>query len=148
MPEPEFRAVVWQVRDWMDRYDIPVDNVLPHSSIDSVDRTHCPGDYYHRVMVALAGYRQPSPPPAFDGRPKTVNGVVFHPDRRQVTSNGVNQRLWASPTAPLVGPLIPAGERIEAVYWIKGDEVNGNNIWLVDDSGSRIWSGGVKEAGP
>jgi N-acetylmuramoyl-L-alanine amidase len=148
MPEPELRAVLWQVRDWMDRYDIPVDNVLPHSSIDSVDRAHCPGAYYHRVMVALGGYRAPSPPPPFDGQPKTVNGTRFHPYRRRVTSSGVNQRLWASPTAPLTGPLIPAGERIEAVYWIEGDEVDGNDIWLVENSGPRIWSGGVKEVVP
>jgi hypothetical protein len=148
MPEPEFRSVLWQVRDWMDHYDIPVDNILPHSSIDSVERPHCPGNYYHRVMVEFGRYPEPSPPPDYDGRPKTVNGRVFHPYRRRVTSTGVNQRLWATPAAPLTGPLIPAGEAIETVYWIKGEPVDGNDVWLVEEDGPRIWSGGVEEAVP
>jgi hypothetical protein len=148
MPEPEFRAVLWQVRDWMDRYDIPVDNVLPHSSIDSVDRAHCPGAYYYRVMVALGGYPELAPPPPFDGQPKTVDGVVFHPWKRRVTSSGVNQRLWARRDAPVTGPMIPPGEKIEVLYWTKGDDVDGNDIWLVKDSGPCIWSGGITEAVP
>jgi N-acetyl-anhydromuramyl-L-alanine amidase AmpD len=147
MPEPEFRAVLWRVRDWMERYDIPLDNILPHSSIDSVDRGHCPGDYYHRVMAALR-YPEPVPPPRYDGQPKTVNDVVFHPFKRRVTSTGANQRLWAFPTAPLTGPTIPAGQKIETLYWIKGEPVDGNDIWLVEESGPRIWSGGVEEAVP
>jgi hypothetical protein len=148
MPESELRTIVWQVRDWMERYDIPLDNILPHSSIDSVDRGFCPGDYYHRVMVAFGRYPDPSPPPLYDGQPKTVNDVVFHPYRRRVTSTGVNQRLWATPTAPLTGPLIPAGEPIEIDYWIKGEAVDGNDVWLVKQTGPRIWSGGVQEAVP
>jgi hypothetical protein len=148
MPEPELRAIVWQVRDWMDRYDIPLDNILPHSSIDSVDRGFCPGPYYHRVMVTFGRYPEPSPPPPYNGKPKTINDVVFHPFKQQVTSTGVNQRLWANRAAPLVGPLIPAGQKIQALYWVRSEKVEGNDIWLVEESGPRIWSGGVAEAVP
>jgi hypothetical protein len=148
MPEPEFRSVVWQVRDWMDRYDIPFDNILPHSSIDSVDRGFCPGHYYHRVMVTFGRYPEPSPPPPYNGQVKIVNDVVFYPYKQQVTSSGANQRLWATRTAPLVGPVIPAGQKVQALYWVRSEKVDGNDIWLVEESGPRIWSGGVAEAVP
>ena len=158
MSDAQCSAVVWQCRQWMDRFGIPVENVLPHSSINSVTRAECPGDYYARVIGELGGqvehgggngsFATPSAPPPFDGTPKTINGIVFHPFQKQVTSLGVNRRLWATSTSLLTGPMIPAGVTIPVLYWIEGEAVNGNNIWLVGESGSRIWSGGVAEQVP
>lgn len=157
MPDAQCNAIVWQCKTWMREYGIPVGNVLPHSSINSVDRSQCPGTYYTRVITELGGqvvpggdgiFVSPSPPPPFDGQPKTINGIEFHPFKKQVTSTGVNRRLWATTTAPLTGPMIPAGTPIDVLYWVEGEMVEGNNIWLIGDSGSRIWSGGVAEQVP
>ena len=91
---------------------------------------------------------EPHEPPPFDGTEKTINGVVFHPFKKQVTSKGVNRREWATPDARLTGPLIPAGTKIPVLYWVEGEAVDGNNVWLIGESGSRIWSGGVEEPVP
>ena len=156
MPRAQLQAVLWQVRTWMKRYDIPEENILPHSSIDSVDRGHCPGPYYKRVLKALDVdvnidddvFAKPSPPPPFDGTPKKINGVAFHPFKKTVTSLGVKRRQWATTDAEFTGPSIPAGETFNVLYWIKGEEVDGNGIWLIGESGSRIWSGGIRERVP
>ena len=52
-PQPQVDAIVWQVRQWQQRYGIPTSMVLPHSSINSIDRANCPGNYLPRVMAAL-----------------------------------------------------------------------------------------------
>jgi hypothetical protein len=151
MPDAQFKAIVWQVYDWMARYNIPLKNILPHSSINSVTRSHCPGPYYRRVIAAFdgsIGYKKPQPPPPFDGQPKIVNGKEFHPFRKQVTSKGVNRREWATSDADLTGPSIPAGTKITVYYWVEGEKVDGNNVWVIDRAGSRIWSGGVEESVP
>jgi hypothetical protein len=69
MPEPQLRAIVWQVRDWLRRYPwLTVERVLRHAEIDGQNRAHCPGPYYERVLAALA-----APPaaaaPRFPGLP-------------------------------------------------------------------------------
>ena len=51
----QVEAIGWQVRDWMDRYGIPADNVLRHADLDQANRGSCPGDgLYDVVMTALA----------------------------------------------------------------------------------------------
>ncbi len=52
-PQAQIDSIVWQVRTWQERYGIPTSMVLPHSSINSVDRSFCPGNYLPRVMAAL-----------------------------------------------------------------------------------------------
>ncbi len=155
MPQAQLDAIVWQCRQWMGQYGIPHDrtHILPHSAINSVDRANCPGGYYKAVMAELGEavepvFATPFPPPPFDGQPKTINNVTFQPFKKQVTSTGVNRRFWAMATAPLTGPVIAAGTKIPVLYWIEGEAVNGNNVWLVGESGSRIWSGGVEEQVP
>ena len=158
MPQAQVDAIVFQVRDWMTRFGIPLENVLPHSSINSVTRHQCPGGYYRRVIEALGGtvppdfesggFATPVPPPPFDGEPKKIGEVTFNPFQRQVTSLGVNRRKFATTSSPLTGPHIPAGVKIDVLYWVEGEAVDGNNVWLIGESGSRIWSGGVEEAVP
>ena len=157
MPQAQLDSIVWQVRQWMDRFGIPVENVLPHSAINSVTRHQCPGGYYRRVIEALGGevssdhgggaFAQPTPPPPFDGQAKSVNGLTYEPFQAQVISSGVNRRLTPSAAAPMTGPQIPAGVTIDVLYRVEGEAVGGNNVWLVGDSGSFIWSGGVEGTG-
>ena len=151
MPQVQVDAIVWQCQDWMRRYAIGLDMVDTHSSINSVSRANCPGQYFARVYAALSAapvvptYVKPFPPPAFDGTDKDINGVTFHALKRVFTSVGVNSRLWAKLDAPKTRPMIPAGEKIYTYYWIEGEDIDGNNRWLVGQGGSRIWSGGVHE---
>ena len=85
----------------------------------------------------------PFAPPEFDGAQKVVNEVVFHPEQRTVTSriNGLNARQFADSTACLVRPPLPTGERIDVLYWVRGETVQGENRWWVTADGARIWSG-------
>ena len=52
-PDAQVDAIVWQVKQWQAAYSIPINMVLPHSSINSVDKANCPGNYLPRVMAAL-----------------------------------------------------------------------------------------------
>ena len=102
--EPQFRSVLWQVRRWMEQYDIPVENVIRHADLnnctDAQYRQHvnprctpenkcwggryfCPGDaYYGRLISALqeAVIEEPvaPPPPAFTREDVTLNDHIFH----------------------------------------------------------------------
>lgn len=67
------------------------------------------------------------------------------------TVNG-NVRLWAATHqwSP-VQRVQPAGSTINVRYWVKGEEVAGNDKWFVIDEGAdpirnggRIWSGLVE----
>lgn len=101
---PQFRGVLWQVRAWMRRYDIPLENVIRHADINNcthaqfaqhVDptctpanecwggRSDCPGDdYFRRLIGALRGggieTPAPPPPPPFTGDDVAINGLIFH----------------------------------------------------------------------
>lgn len=102
--EPQFRSVLWQVQTWMERYNIPAENVLRHADFNNCThaqyaqfvnpqcspefgrwcgRSHCPGDpYYQRLIDALReGVIEEAaapPPPAFTGADVVINGHVFH----------------------------------------------------------------------
>jgi hypothetical protein len=91
-------VVVWQVEDWMQRYNNPASMIFRHADINEESRRHCPGDsIYNYVIATLADSK------AWDGfKDATINGVVFHADKRQVTTTGVlNQRQWASTSSDL-----------------------------------------------
>ena len=73
MPEPELRAIVWQARDWMRRFPwIGADRCFRHADINQVDRPHCPGPYFERVMARLEG--EP------DGSDQPIDGAAEGPD--------------------------------------------------------------------
>ncbi len=77
----------------------------------------------------------------------TVNNVVFHPADRRVESNidGLRRRKWAHSQACQTGDPLNRGDRIRALFWVKGENVEGNERWWVAEDGSRIWSGGTVE---
>jgi hypothetical protein len=88
-----------------------------------------------------------SAPPAYDGTPKTINDVVFTPDKRTVHSRsaGLNRRQYATTEACLVGEPLSEGEAVDVLYWLHGEDVDGENRWWVADDGARIWTGGTPE---
>ncbi len=48
--DAQFRALLWQFADWMLRYDLPLDHLLSHASINQCSRALCPGDA-HMIQV-------------------------------------------------------------------------------------------------
>src|SRR5690606_32515202 len=104
-PQKQLDSVVWQIRQWMDKYDIPLENVLRHADLNQCSRPNCPGNaFYNYVINALknggAGkapttgtsngqYATPMPVKvdgkAWDGsKDIEVNGVTFYADKRTV----------------------------------------------------------------
>jgi hypothetical protein len=106
------------------------------------------------LMAAMTGAGPTSPvacplsaPPAYDGTPKTINDVVFTPDKRTVhaTNAGLNCRQYATTAACRVRPPLAEGEAVDVLYWVRGESVEGEDRWWVAEDGARIWSGGTDE---
>lgn len=166
-PQAQLDSVVWQVRQWMDKYDIPLENVLRHADINQCSRPNCPGNaFYNYVINALksggAGktpttggstsqYATPMPVKvdgkAWDGsKDVEVNGVTFFADKRTVTTSAVlNCRQWASSSSGLVRSALPQGTKVEVLGWCVGENVSGENRWWVTQYGTRLWVGGTIE---
>ncbi len=159
-PQVQLDAIIWQVKTWMRRYNIPARNILRHSDINGDrDRDHgrwfCPGDAVYVPVIAAAeevtvrpnraGYVNPTAPPSYDGNDKRLNGVLFHAAKGEVRAavDGLNCREWARRNAFMTRPPLVAGEAFDVLYWIEGEKVEGEARWWVTASGSRIWSGGT-----
>lgn len=158
-------SIVWQVRDWMQRYGIPAAMVIGHYEVNSVDRPNCPDPAPHPIIdMARTGAGSTTPPDheiirdpwkvvdasgtVWDGkRDITVNGIKFYGEVRNVRvgGTGVNQRQWASDTANLVGDVLPSGTAIRVLGWVEGAEVAGERRWWIRDTGARIWAGATMD---
>lgn len=86
-------------------------------------------------------------PPEFDGAPKVVNNVTFHPQRTavEIEVEGLNARQFANRQACQTRPPFGMGETVDVLYWIRGEPVAGEDRWWVAADGTRIWSGGTVE---
>ena len=85
------------------------------------------------------------PPPPFDGSDKTINGKVFNADARtvKVAVDELNCRRFADPDSCMTRAPLTKGQTFRAIYWVEGEEVDGENRWWVTKRGSRIWAGGT-----
>ena len=93
------------------------------------------------VGIAVTPSRcAPEAPPPYDGERKRINDVVFHPDKQTVRSaiEGLAGRRWASRSACQTDEPVEKGTKIDVLYWVKGEEVDGEDRWWVTPSGSRI----------
>lgn len=79
--------------------------------------------------------------PVFDGtKDVTINGNVYHADKRTITlTANTNVRQWAS-TESKVLRVIPAGASEAVLGWVKGQNVDGIDKWWITRDG-RVWSG-------
>lgn len=162
--QEQLDAVVWQIRTWMERYDIPLEHVLRHADINSETRSQCPGDAFfayvinelrndagHAVSPAPSLYVEARPVMNGNGRwdglkDVKVNDVVFHADKRQVTTSvNLNRRQWASTASDLTGPVVPANTKANVLGWCNGEEIDGERRWWIGSGGSRLWVGGTVE---
>jgi hypothetical protein len=90
---PQLQSVVWQVRTWMDRYGIPLENVIRHADLNhctdaeyTVDtgcagcdggRAACPGDVYFQHLQAELRAVLPVPTvPVVAGQPHRTDRTV------------------------------------------------------------------------
>ncbi len=150
----QLAAGIWQVREWEREYDIAhtMANVLPHSAINSVTRSRCPGELVFNAVfdgVSAVGkgevpapvdFAKPTPPPII--KVGDISGL-----KQTVTAGsvGVNRRREPMANAPLTGPLITAGTTFLAIGVVAGQVVEGEGRWWVGSSGSFVWVGGTVE---
>lgn len=144
MPAAELDAIVWQVRDWMGRYSIPLANVLPHAAINSVTRSFC-GLYVGAVRAAIAGTASfaSADVPAFikardwDGSDRQLGASTVYACRRLFTAakDGVPVLQYADKSAkPLRSPL-RRGESFMADYVVRAAD---GGLYALTSYGSRV----------
>jgi N-acetylmuramoyl-L-alanine amidase CwlA len=69
----------------------------------------------------------------------TINNVLFHADKRAVTTRvTTNVRQWASTVSDFTRAALPANTKINVLGWVEGESVSGNNKWWIDDKFNRI----------
>lgn len=93
------------------------------------------------------GSFKPTPPPAFDGTDKTVDGRVYHASKRTVTIDidELNFRQRPDPSSPMTRSPMKQGRTFRVLYWVKGADVGGVDRWWVATRGHFVWSGGTAE---
>lgn len=75
----------------------------------------------------------------------TVNTKTYYSDPKTVTSLGVNVRMWATTTAPLLRTSVAAGDTFDVLGWCHGEMVDGEDRWWISKYYSRVWVGGTEE---
>lgn len=50
--QAQLDSVVWQIKTWMQRYNIPLSRLYRHADVNSVTRSFCPGNAYFAYVVA------------------------------------------------------------------------------------------------
>ncbi len=162
-PQAQLDAVVWQVKTWMKRYNIPLDLVVRHADFNQVDRPYCPGNAYYNyiisriknegtdVIIPPADYAKPNPVIVsgknWDGlKDVTVNNVLFHAEKRLVTASQEGAvRVYATVDSPMTRDPLKTGEKYNVLGWVSGEEVDGERRWWIMKNYSRVWVGNTGE---
>jgi len=158
-PQQQLDSVLWQIRQWMQRYGIPKSRILRHADINQCSRAQCPGDaYYEWVMNHLDDapvqdtVATPQPilvngQPWDGSRTVTVNGITFVAQRGTVTveKDELRPHKWASKESPVTGAPRKRGETIPVLGWVHGERVGTEDRWWVATDFSRYWAGGTVE---
>jgi len=155
-PQAQLDAVVWQVKDWMQRYNIPIENVLRHADINQVSRPGCPGDaYYNYVINAVKNsgpvtpvepvYAKPVPVVdthgvKWDGKADLqVGTATFRAQKQKVkTQYRANIRQHASRNAAETRAPLEPEKGFSVLGWVNGEEVNGERRWWITEAYSRV----------
>lgn len=147
IPEAAMQTVVWQVRDWCERHDIPIsaDRIIPHGSVNSVSRSQC-GLYVPKVMAELD-----LTAPGIPNRPSDFGTITTFPKPVRVTttaSDGVNIRRWGELDAEIMGNW-DQGSQWFASGYVVGEGVSGEARWYILEGLTeyRVWSGATDMAG-
>jgi N-acetyl-anhydromuramyl-L-alanine amidase AmpD len=160
-PQKQIDSVVWQIKQWMTKYNIPIDMVVPHKIFNTRDKQLCPGDpYYDHIMKALDSggttdpveYATPSPVLTSDGPWQGTNNVsigqtVFYGEPRMVTCgvDGLQVRQYADPKSALTRGNLQNGDTFDVFGWVRATSIDGESRWWITKTYSRVWVGGTRE---
>lgn len=144
VPPAQLDSIVWQVNNWCKTYGIPKDrdHILPHSSINSVTRAHCPGRLYELVMEKI-GSGAPTQPVWIGG----VEGLDLDVAKRLFGSVEVRPNVWAtfdpSPKGVLSQSWVDSGKKT-LVWGSAPADVNraftiGDRTYLPKTGGVVFW---------
>lgn len=164
-PQAQLDAVVWQVRTWMDKYNIPIENFVRHADINQCSRPGCPGDaFYNYVRAAVlstegSGPEQPKPVYAPRSPVKnpdgtkwtgaedlTIGTATFRGEIRNVKAvEGATFRTHATRKAALTRGPMKAGQGFGVLGWVNGEEIDGERRWWITKNYSRSHVSGTVE---
>jgi hypothetical protein len=124
----------WWIRDDYARFWTGLTNEKPD---DAVPVEETPGD----------GDGSDSPDIPDIPEIKIVNGVRFYPvgmpgeTRTIILKEPATSREWASDEAE-VRQEFEKGDRVDVTYWVRGKDIDGENLyWVLADDESRLWIG-------
>ncbi len=145
-PPAQIDAIVWQCRDWMARFDIPIENILKHAWIKNT-KPNCPGPYFdvvlarlrdgapvHAVPVAMSfGERRPISGKVKD---RIINDHLFLAYQKKVAAvrDGVPVLVFADPATPPVQAPLAKGQKVDVDYVTVGSD---GKLWFVTADGGR-----------
>jgi hypothetical protein len=89
----------------------------------------------------------PSFPPPSDGRDMQVGDVIFHAAAQTVeaATDGLPCRQFAFDGSCETRGRLRAGDTFDALYWVEGENIRGENRWWVATDGARLHVGGTVE---
>lgn len=76
--------------------------------------------------------------------PAVASGNLSTTQRKVVAHAVANRRLGKASSSALVGEALEPGTVGNFVGWVRGDKVDGNDVWFVGTSGDFFWSGGFE----
>jgi hypothetical protein len=87
------------------------------------------------------------PPPPSDGRDMQVGDVIFHAAAQTVeaATDGLPCRQFAFDGSCETRGRLRAGDTFDALYWVEGENIRGENRWWVATDGARLHVGGTVE---
>jgi hypothetical protein len=90
---------------------------------------------YNRTKQNMLGYLRPRNNPA-------TSGAALSSSQRQAGSEPVNRRIAPNTAQAPIEPQLKPGDVGNFDGWIRGENVNGIDIWFRGISGNWFWSGG------
>lgn len=167
VPDAQMQAVVWQVQQWQQKYEIDGYYVVRHADINQVTRPRCPGDAYFNALKQNLQATVPPPTPVsyatpaklydksgvlIDGTRNAVlsNGVTFygHVATVHAATDGVQPHLYATRTSAFTRSALNEGDEFNVIGWVTGEKVGGDNRWWITKHYSRIDVNGTVEKPP
>jgi hypothetical protein len=144
-------SVVWQIKTWMEKYNIPIEYVLRHADINSVSRPNCPGNAFFNYVISKLQNVTPKPtyskvqPVLVDGvawdgtKDVTINGKTFYANVGKVHTNAVTPVLvFATKDSAKTRTDLAKGTEVSVLGWVTGEAVNNETRWWITKGFSRI----------
>lgn len=164
VPESQMQAIVWQVQQWQQRYEISDYYVIRHADINQVDRPYCPGQALFAEVKRRITTDAPAPTPVVYAVPNKLrdkdgnvidgtrdeilsNGALFKAEPREVRAamDGVQPHLYATRTSAFTRTALNEGDEFNVIGWVRGENVGGDDRWWITRHFSRIDVNGTVE---